>query len=99
MLKTTNPTSSSTILQSLIDATNKNKGDESGHNETNLSNPSTSKRSTKAGYLTFKGIKKGSGNPKTGGGNTKNGIKAAKTFDYLTLNAKKAFNHLQYVFT
>ena len=66
MLITTSFTGSLTILQSLIDAADEDEvgGGESGGNETNLSKLSTSKKSTKAGYLTFKGTKKGSDNLK-----------------------------------
>ena len=93
MLKTKSLTSLSITLQLLI-----NKADEdavgrseSGGNKTNLSNPSTSKRSTKIDYLTSKDNKRGSGN-------IKKGIEAARGFDYLTPNSKKAFNHLQHTF-
>ena len=65
---------------------------ESGSNGTNLSNLSTSIRSTKAGYLI-------SGDAKKGSGNNKKGVKAARDSDYLTLAAKKAFNHLRHAFT
>ena len=44
---------------------------ENGGNEINLLNPSSSKKSTKAGYLTPKGAKKGGVNPKKGDGNIK----------------------------
>ena len=67
-------------------------GGKSGGDETNLSNPSTSKKSIRAGYLT-------SGGTKRDGGNTKKGVKAARVFDYLILDIKKAFNHLRHVFT
>ena len=60
--------------------------DESCGNETNLSNLSASKRSIRAGYLTFGGVKKGNGN-------TKKIIKAVKSPNYLTPAAKKAFNY------
>ena len=88
MLKTLSPTSSSIILQ-LIDAVAKDwiVAGENGGNKTNLSNPSASKRSIGAGYLTFGGAKKG-------GGNTKKSVKAARDSDYITLAAKKTFNHL-----
>ena len=56
--------------------TNKNKFGKSDCNKTNLSNPSTSKRSTGIGYLNFGGAKKD-------GGNTKKGVKATKGFNYL----------------
>ena len=65
---------------------------ESGSNGTNLSNPSVSTRSNGAGYLTSRGAKKCSGN-------IKKGVKAARDSDYLTLAAKKVFNHLRYIFT
>ena len=80
MLKITNPTGSSTILQSSIDAADEDKvgGDKNYDNKTNLSNPSTSKRSIKAGYLTSKSAKKGGNNPKRGGGNTKKVSKPLK---------------------
>ena len=64
---------------------------ESGDNGTNLSNPSALTRSTGAGYLTSRGAKKS-------GGNTKKGVKVVRGFDYLTLAAKKVFNHLRHVF-
>ena len=67
-------------------------GSESDGNETNLSNLSMSKRSTGASYLTCGDAKKGSSN-------TKKGVEAVRGFDYLTLAAKKAFNHLGYAFT
>ena len=92
MLRTLSLICSSTFLQ-LIDAADKDKfaGGKIGGNETNLSNLSTSKKSTKTGYPTFKSTKKG-------GGNIKKGVKAAKGSDDLTLTAKKAFNHLRYAF-
>ena len=99
MLRTTNSPGSSTILQSSIDAANENKVDESGSNETNLSNISALKKSTKAWYLTFRDTKKGGDNPKRGACNTKKGVKAAKGSNYLTPDAKKAFNYLWYAFT
>ena len=71
---------------------NKVGDSKSGGNETNLLNPSTSKKSTGAGYLTFGGAKKGSGN-------TKKGVKTSKSPDYLNLASKKAFNYLQHTFT
>ena len=91
MLRISSRTSSSTILQS-IDMADENEIDKSGGNETNLSNPFASTRSTEAGYLTSKGAKKG-------GGNTKKGVKAATDSDYLTPAAKRAFNHLRDTFT
>ena len=92
MFKISSPTGSSTILKS-IDAADENKfiDNESGGNEKNLLNPSTSKKSIRAGYLTSGGVKKSDGN-------TKKGVKAAKGFDYLILAPKKAFNHLWYRF-
>ena len=83
MLRTLSPTGSSTILQS-INVVDEDQVDESGGNETNLSNSSTSTRSTSVGYLTSKG----------GNGNTKKDIKAAKSSDYLIPAAKKDFNQL-----
>ena len=74
-----------------IDVTDEDEPGESGSNETNLSNPSTSTRSTKAGYLT-------SGNAKRGGGNTKKDVKAAKRSDDLTSATKKIFHHLRHAF-
>ena len=96
MLKTTSFTNLSTILQSLIDATDKDEIDEgeSDSNETNLVNSFKSKRSTGTGYLTFGGIKKGGNNLQRGGGNTKKCIKAAGGSKYLTPNIKKAFNYI-----
>ena len=91
MLKTS-PTS--IILQSLIDAAGNNevnKG-ENGGNETNLSNSFASKKSIEAGYLISKRTKKDGGNPNSGSNNTKKSVKAAKSSDYLTPDAKKAFN-------
>ena len=93
MLKILIPTGLSTISQS-INMANEDEvsDDESGGNETNLSNLSASKKSTGASYLTSKGAQKS-------GGNTKKGVKAARIFDYLIPTAKKAFNHLRYAFT
>ena len=93
-------TGSPTILQSLIHEADKNEVGRSKNsvNEINLSNPSASKRSIGAGYLISEGAKKTSDNPKRGGGNTKKVVIAAKGSDYLTLDAKKAFNHLQHAF-
>ena len=51
-----------------------------------------SKRSIRAGYLT-------SGGAKRSDGNTKKDVKAAKSSDYLTPAAKKAFNYLRHAFT
>ena len=94
MLKTTSPIGSSTILQLLINAANRDEigRDEGVGNETNLSNLFTSKRSIKAGYLTPRSAKKG-------GNNSEKSVKAAKDSNYLTRNAKKPFNHLRHVFT
>ena len=58
-----------------------------------------SKKSTKTGYLTFKGAKKGGNNPKKDGSNTKKGVKVARGFYYFTSGAKKAFNLLWHTFT
>ena len=98
MLKTTNPTGLSTMLQLLINATDKNEVGTSCNNKTNLSNPSLLKRSTKAGYLIFESAKKGGNNSKGGGNNNKNSFKAAKSSNYLTSDAKKTFNYLQHIF-
>ena len=101
ILKTTIFTGLSTISQSSIDVADEEEigRSEIGGNKTNLSNPSVSKKSTKAGYLTSRGNKKGSNNPKKDGGNTKKGVKAVRGSDSLTPDAKKAFNYLRYVFT
>ena len=72
---------------------------ENGSNETNLSNPLASKKSIGVGYLTFESAKQDGNNPKRGGSNIKNSVQAARSFDYLTSNVKKAFNHLQHAFT
>ena len=90
MLRISNPTGSSTILQS-IDVAEKDEVGESDGNRTNLLNPSASTRSTGAGYLTSEGAKKS-------GDNTKKGVKAARGSDYLTPATKKAFNHLRHAF-
>ena len=90
MLKTWSSTSSSTILQS-TNVADEDEVNKIGSNRTNLSNLSASTRPTKASYLTFGGAKKGSGN-------TKKGVEAAKSFDYLTPATKKAFNHLRHAF-
>ena len=90
MLRTSSPTSSSIILQSINVADEEEISENSG-NETNLSNLSVSRKSNGAGYLTFGGAKRG-------GGNTKKGVKAAKGFNYLTSAAQKAFNYLWHVF-
>ena len=91
----------STVLQSSINAECDNKvGEGEGDgNKTNLSNPSASKKSIWAGYLTFKGAKKSGNNPNSGGGNTKRNVKAAKGSDYITSGTKKIFNLLWYTFT
>ena len=73
--------------------------DEIGSNKTNPSNLSASKKSTKAGYLTFKSANKGNNNPEKSNANTKKCVNAAKSLDYLTPDAKKAFNHLRHIFT
>ena len=91
MLKTLSLIGSSTILQS-IDMADEDEVIESNGNRTSLSNSSASTRSTKAGYLTPKGAKRG-------GGNIKKDVKAAKGSDYLTSATKKAFNHLWHSFT
>ena len=76
MLRTMSFTSLSTILQSInIADEDENSESESAVDETNLSNPSTSKRSTRVAYLTSKGAKRG-------GNNTKKSVKAAKDPDY-----------------
>ena len=84
MFRISSLTGSSTILQS-IDLADKNEVDESGGNETNLSNPSASTRFTKAGYLTSKGAKKGNSN-------IKKDVKTARSSDYLIPAAKKPLN-------
>ena len=89
MLRTSSLIGSSSISQSIDVA---NEVGESSGNGTNLSNLSTSTKSTKAGYLT-------SGDTKIGGGHIKKCVKDAKGFNYLTLVAKKAFNHLRHMFT
>ena len=100
MLKTISITGLSTISQLSIYVTDKNKvgGGENGGNETNLSNQSALKRSTRAGYLTFGNAETGGNNYKNGSGNTKKDGKAARSSDYLTPNAKKTFNHLRNAF-
>ena len=94
MLITTSFTSSSTILQLLIDLAIEDEFGESKNigNKTNLSNLSTSKKSTKVGYLTFEGAEKG-------GGNIAKGVEASKSSNYLILDVKKTFNLLWQVFT
>ena len=91
MLKITKPTGWSTILQSLIDMVDKDKigGAESDNNETNMLNPSISKKFTGAGYLISESAIKSDDSPKSGGGNTQKGVEAAKSLKYLTSNAKK----------
>ena len=91
-------TGSSTISKSLIDAADKDEVDENGGNKTNLSNPFALKKSTGADYLTSKDIKKVGNNPKKDDSNTKKGVKAVKSSNYLVTNAKKAFNHLRHIF-
>ena len=76
----------------MIDAIDEDKVSESSGNETNLLNPSASKKSTWAGYLILKGAKRGDGN-------TKKDVKDTKGFNYLTLDTKKAFNYLCHAFT
>ena len=100
MLRSTGPIGLSNILQSLIDVAKEDEigRSKSGDNKTNLSNPSASKKFTRASYLTSKGAKKGGNNFKRGGGNTKKGIKTARNSNYLTPDAKKAFNHLRHAF-
>ena len=70
----------------------------SGGNKINLSNLSISKKFIGTSYLIFRGAKKCGDNPKKGGGKTKKYVKAAKSSDYLTLDAKKAFNYLRHLF-
>ena len=66
-------------------------GAKCGGNKTNLSHPSALKKSIRAGYLTSVDAKKS-------GGNTKKGVKTAKSSDYLISDAKKAFHHLRHAF-
>ena len=73
-------------------------GGKTGGNKTNLLNSSSSKKSIKTGYLISKNAKKSGGNSKNGNGNTKKGVKAARSFNYLTLGTPKAFNLSQYAF-
>ena len=93
MLRILSFTGSYTILQS-IDMADENKigGGKNNDNKTNLSKLFTSKKSTKAGYLTSRGAKKG-------GGNTKKDVEVTRDSDYLIPAIKKAFNHLRYAFT
>ena len=91
MLRTSSPTSSSTILKS-INVADEDEFGKSNCNRTNLTNPLALIRSTKAGYLTSENTKKGNGN-------TKKGVKANKSSNYLTSAAKKAFYHLWHAFT
>ena len=91
ILRTSSPIGLSTILQS-INMADEDEVCESNSNKTNLSNPSALTRSTGAGYLT-------SGGAKRGGDNTKKCVKVARRSDYLTLAAKKAFNHLRHAFS
>ena len=81
------------VLQSLIDAADDDEvgEDKNNRNKTNLSNSSASKKSIGAGYLTSKGAKKV-------GSNTKKVVKAVRGSNYLTSDAKKAFNLLRHVF-
>ena len=99
LLRTTNLTCLSPISQSLINAVDENKVDESGDVETNLSNLSTSRIFTRAGYLTSKDAKKGVDNPKKGGSNTKINVKTTRGSDFLIPDAKKTSNHLWHAFT
>ena len=94
MFRTTSLTGSSTILQSLIDRADEDEIGEnkSGCNKTNLSNLFTSKKSTRAGYLIFKSVKKG-------GCNIKKYVKDARGSNYLIPDAKKAFNVLRHMLT
>ena len=96
----TSLTGLSIILQLLINAAD---GDEvgrgeSGGNKTNLLNPSASKRSIGADYLTSKGAKNDGNNRKKSGSNITKGVKAVRDSDYLTPNTKKVFNHLRHIF-
>ena len=98
MLKTS---LTSIILKPLINKASANEigRSDSGSNATNLSNSFAFKKSTKVGYLIFKGAKKGGNNLNSGGGNTKKDVEAGRGFNYLTLGAKKFFNLLLHVFT
>ena len=64
----------------MVDDDEFGEGESSGK-ETNLSNSSALKKSTRVGYLTFRGNQKGGNNSKKGGDNTKKGIKAARGSD------------------
>ena len=88
------------VLPSSINAASNNEvgGGKNGGNKTNLSNLSTFKKFTKAGYLIFEDAKKGGNNPNSGGSKIIKGVKAAKSFNYLILDIKKTFNLLQYMF-
>ena len=100
MFRTTSFAASSTNWQSLIDVVDEDKvgGGKSGGNETNLSNPSALKKSTRAGYVTSKGAKIDGENPKRGSGNTKKGVKADRDSNYLIPDIKKTFNYLRHAF-
>ena len=88
MLRTSSFTSSSTISR-LINLADENEvGDgKSDGNKMNLSIPFALKKFTKADYLTFAGNKRCVGN-------TKKGVKAAKSPNHLISAAKKTFNYL-----
>ena len=92
MLKISSFTGLSTILQS-IDMANENKVEnkKSGGNKTNLSNSFISTKSTRAGYLNFRGAKRD-------GGNTK-GVKVTGGPNYPNPATIKVFNHLRHTFT
>ena len=82
MFEISSPTGSSIISQSRDVADEDKVGDNKfGGNETTLSNSSALKKSIGAGYLTSEGAKKG-------GGNTKQGVKAAIGLNYLNPAAK-----------
>ena len=98
ILKTTNLSGSSTILQSLINALDQDEVGKSGGNKRNLSNLSALKRFIRGGFLISKGAKRGDGNTNSGGGNTKKGVKAIRGSNYLTPDTKKVFNHLRHMF-
>ena len=82
MHQTANLTSSSIIFKLLIDTADEDKIGESDDNGTNLLNPSASKTSTRVGYSTSRGAKKGGNNPKRNGYNTKKDVKASKDSNY-----------------
>ena len=50
-------------------------------------------------YLTSKDAKKGGNNSEKGGNNIKKVVKAVRCSNYLTLDAKKGFNHIWHIFT